>query len=697
LSTTQIIVNEVSLDTFKGEGFPVKITKQINDLRKLVSRNASFTSQISFPRTAKNTGALSGLTPTFKNSKVTPTSLSCVILMNGVTVLSGGRFTLSSKADDRYKGTVFFGNFDFFNLIEGDISELQWATYDQAWERADVDAIKATTTGIVFALASWFRPFGVQSLTAGSVWNTKHDINFSGFHVYARTIITNIIQELGFTYDDSAVTDSLWDELAISCPITKFAISREVDDPLEAEWSKTATQSGTGGAQVMTFDTQIIDVDALFDNGNDKYDIDRTATIGVQLNECSGSFIGSGAATIHFSIRKNSVQIARKNISISGGGSFDFTFSTITTVENGDDLEIRISSSAISSWDVDDGFFRIEDVGAVADHSLNISIGEHIPQIPKKDFLRWVFALLNIQVETDSLSSTVTLKPFDAILTSPEQDWSKNLDISKAIDEGITLPYAQINRFEYFDNEQLIRTDTEGTYSITNPLLRQELILIKSGFGASDGAQRKGIYIRGTAVQELPVIIMHSERLAGMNTTAASAAFTIDSPGAEFTTGNYIEVGGEFRQISARGGDTSGTVSTAFSGNNASQPYTLRSFEVQELIPPRIARIVASQGNYDVVQGTEDVTTSIVGGKEAVFHDDLLWNNIIANSYQNLLDNVANPLIIKPRFRFEASEFAAIDMLKKVYLEQYASSFVINRILQYRSDGLCFVELIRIN
>ncbi|KKL92586.1 hypothetical protein LCGC14_1883180, partial [marine sediment metagenome] len=117
MSTTEIIVNEVSLDTFKGEGFPVKITKQINDLRKLKTRNASFTSQISFPRTAKNTGALSGLTPTFKNSKVTPTSLSCVILMNGVTVLSGGRFTLSSKGEDRYKGTVFFGNFDFFNLL----------------------------------------------------------------------------------------------------------------------------------------------------------------------------------------------------------------------------------------------------------------------------------------------------------------------------------------------------------------------------------------------------------------------------------------------------------------------------------------------------------------------------------------------------------------------------------------------------
>ncbi|KKK53707.1 hypothetical protein LCGC14_3092100, partial [marine sediment metagenome] len=210
-------------------------------------------------------------------------------------------------------------------------------------------------------------------------------------------------------------------------------------------------------------------------------------------------------------------------------------------------------------------------------------------------------------------------------MTSSEQDWSKNLDVSKAVDEGITLPYAQINRFQYLENEMLLRTDTEGIYNISNPLLRQELILILSGFGASDGALRKGIYIRGSAVIELPSIIMHSERLAGMNTTAASDSFTIDSPGAEFTTGNYIEVGGEIRQISARGGDTTGTVSTSFSGNNASQPYALRSFEVQPLIPPRIARIIASQGNYDVVQGTEDVTTSIVGGKEAVFHDDQLW------------------------------------------------------------------------
>ncbi|KKK55856.1 hypothetical protein LCGC14_3070350, partial [marine sediment metagenome] len=268
---------------------------------------------------------------------------------------------------------------------------------------------------------------------------------------------------------------------------------------------------------------------------------------------------------------------------------------------------------------------------------------------------------------------------------------------SKVVDEGITLPYAQNNKFEYAEDEKLVRSDANGNYTIANPVLRKELTLIKSGFGASDGAQRKGIYIRGTAVAEYPVYIMHSQRLTGMNTTAASKTFTIDAEGTDFQVSDYIEVGGEIRQIDSRTSDTGGTTLTTFQNNNASQDWTLRQFEVQELTPPRIARIVASQGDYDMLLAQEDVPTTVSGGLEAVFHDDLLWNNIIANSYQNLLDNVANPLIIKPRFRFEASEFAAIDMLKKVYLEQYASSFVINRILQYRSDGFCFVELIRIN
>ncbi|KKN40272.1 hypothetical protein LCGC14_0735170, partial [marine sediment metagenome] len=149
--------------------------------------------------------------------------------------------------------------------------------------------------------------------------------------------------------------------------------------------------------------------------------------------------------------------------------------------------------------------------------------------------MRGVLALFNVQIDTDSLSSTVTLKPFDDLLTSQEQDWSKNLDMSKKVDENITLPYAQTNNFDYVENAELRRTDTKGTYSISNAILRKELTLITVGIGASDGAQRSGIYVRGTPVAEYPTYIMHTTRLAGMNTTAASTGFTIDAPGVEFT------------------------------------------------------------------------------------------------------------------------------------------------------------------
>ncbi|KKL87238.1 hypothetical protein LCGC14_1936700, partial [marine sediment metagenome] len=219
---------------------------------------------------------------------------------------------------------------------------------------------------------------------------------------------------------------------------------------------------------------------------------------------------------------------------------------------------------------------------------------------------------------------------------------------SKVVDEGITLPYAQNNKFEYAEDEKLVRSDSNGNYTIVNPVLRKELVLVKLGFGASDGAQRKGIYIRGTAVAEYPVYIMRSQRLTGMNTTAGLKSFTIDSEGSDFQVSDYIEVGGNIRQIDSRSSDTAGTVSIVFTTNNASQDWTSRKFEIQDLIPPRIARIVASQGDYKLKEGNEGSWTTVSGGLEAVFTDDLLWNSIIANSYQNLLDNVANPLIIKP-------------------------------------------------
>lgn len=695
MSNTQIIVNEIVLETFKDQGFPVSLTRQINDLRKLKTRNASFTSQITFPNTANNTLALSGLTPTFKNSKVVPTSLSCNILMNGVTVLSFGRFTLSAKNDKQYKGTVFFDNFDFFNLIEGDISQLQWATYDQAWQPADVDAIKATTTGIVFALASWF------DYTSGILSNTIHDINFSGFHAYTRTIVSNIVTELGFSIDDSAVTDSLWDELALACPVTAFASPAVVASPIEASWSNaSSSQSETATTPETTFllefDTQVTDPDALFNNGTDQYDIDRTALIRISLENITGTYtVGSGGGNwLKFGIYKNDI-LLNFPTQISNSGAFNLSEAVVTNVISGDVITSKIILLN-GSVTVDTGaLFNITDSDSLEDPSDTLIIADWIPKIDKRDFLNWIFAIFNVQVETDN--GTVTLKPFDDLLLQPEQNWTKNLDISKPIQETITLPYGQNNKFQYASNNNLKRSDDQGIYTIINDLLKKDVTLIKSGFGATDGAQRDGIYIRGTAVSEYPVYTMSTTRNAGMNTTAASVNITIDNEGASLEVGNYIEVGGEIRQIATVTSDTVATVSTNFDGNNASQAWTLRTFSVKNLTPFRIARIIASQGNYDVVQGTEDVVTSIAGGKEAVFSDSLLWSNIITNSYQNLLDNVANPLIIKARFRFEVSEFASISMLKKVYLEQYASSFYINKILQFRSDGLCFVELIRIN
>ena len=168
------------------------------------------------------------------------------------------------------------------------------------------------------------------------------------------------------------------------------------------------------------------------------------------------------------------------------------------------------------------------------------------------------------------------------------------------------------------------------------------------------------------------------------------------SPGLDFKPGDYIDSGQGVKKIISKSSDTAGICQGSWGGNFGPIIFHWRRFKIGKLTPPRIAYIEKETGVPKLHDGDSLNMTTTTFPYMAKFNERLTWGHIVETEYLNLLKALENPMILRIWAKFSVAEFVAIDFLRPVYLDKYKTRFYLNKINQYKVNGLCQLELIRI-
>jgi len=629
--------SEQSLDLFPGASKDFYITRQIHDIRDLTTRNADFTKRISIPVTAKNTRLLRrGIDGLVNEASKTPSqSVACRVFSGGVPVIPDATLFISTSTnDDKLDIQIFYGNFDFFQEISGDIEELPFddANNDQSftWDEAFINAtMSQRDTGTVFALADWFQPLTSSNFGSGQFITTRHDILISGFFFYTKSLVIEIAKEVGFTIDSSRITDPLYEQLAISCSFPIFVLQESnaifgVNDRSGLGSQFLDTVGGFDQVDIpVTFqDPAVNDPDTLWTGVSNGWTIGTAGTYSLQTDIDVNVTLGNNAsALIELVVNGNAVDQQLFLVSTTGPTTVNLSAVSVLGIN---DL-IQVFATALHGTGGNTAVveilqlpsnFSLATQGADLDRTVSASeMAAFLPEISKRDLLKSVFNTLNIVIQTDPFSKTVVLESFESIKDNAQQDFT--LDVSKDINKSTELTnYFQVNILQYLpqDLPELFRTDIDTTFVFGDARLQKEGVIIELSWGGCDDSP-----IYRSAFRPLPVANIGEY---GIDTIVIQDAWTVaGSPFVNFINDQNLRTGQYIQMITVGVQPTQRIINVIdpktyqcagnWVANNGTMiaPITAVINEVADAEKQlRAVRIIDNQDPYEIVDGDFQMT-----------------------------------------------------------------------------------------
>jgi hypothetical protein len=720
MNDLQIIVNDTPLDLFENSDFYV--TEQVHDLFDLQTRNASFARTLEVPATDKNRMVLQNSFPSFDNQVKSVVRLPCKILFGGVHYVNNGEVSAVEQLEDVISLEFSFSSFSFFEKLTGKfVSELDWSDLDFTFDLAGWESNATQTKDLVTSWMQWFNSENLieQEVYAFSDFRTVHNLDQSGFNLYLKDIARRIIEQNGLIFDDTLILNEIdWDRLTLVCTVDKFLFEEPV---VLGTVEKTIDQienapMGSPLTARISFDNVITDKFGYWDAFNNEFVItDNYARLEFSLS-VNVSYIAQATSNqITLTLYKNGIVV--RQIFKTNSQDFTGSLSIVIPVIAADILHAELS---IEQQDDATLFAGAQlEIQAIQAIDRNIAVSDYIPEIEQGSFLQSLAAYFNAIISTDEIAGVVQLIPYNDLFNNPEKDITQFADVGKEEEKIYVLPYFQQSEFKYKDSD-IRRDDVNAIFNFgTNNILPLAGTLVEIGFEASDNSiWESSMYLDMMEVSSYvmatikPTAELYYEN-AGPTLQPNEFRYYVegtdvprsDPAPTEVKVGDYIEshaftgTNREAKRVATVTNDgVGGTIEGSWLEDlgGVGVRSTIYQFERGNEGAIRIGRRSDLPTNHSIWYNDDNNSQSVLGF-DTNFETSMLWSNLLTNNYQNLLNRLQNPFVLRAWFRFSPSQFQELDLGAPVYLQQYAMKFVINKAEQFDPrTGLSRLELIRI-
>lgn len=427
-------------DTYINVG-SVGVNRQAKVFDNIADNAGDFSYNFDIPLTTPNLQAL-GIDSLVDQLDKSVYTINDVELLNssGETVYKG--YLRVSVVSDSIDASFFSGNNNWFNMITGEMLDLDLTQYDTIINEDNIISSWQNTDGIIFPVINTGEGVTQRSLPT---------FILDDFHpfIYVKNVINKIFTNSGLKLTGSLFSDPVYDRLITS--------NNGGVDPLELESrtvkvSKSDVQVINGVREVVEFNTEeSVGTNSNWSSAQDRYTADVPMRIDATL-------------TLSFAVADSLTIEILKNGTTNVGELEALTISSIVVnisdlfLDTGDYIDVRATDNSAPFSSIGTGRFTITPISISKAFSNSL-----LPDKSQIDFVTDVFSLFNTVIDYDSFSKTVNVDLFKDVVRESEIDISQYVDpVTARVDyTELISDYGKINNFSYAEHD----VDVGNTYN----------------------------------------------------------------------------------------------------------------------------------------------------------------------------------------------------------------------------------------
>jgi len=470
---------DLALDTKVATTFK---TFNIGDLK---SRGISYTNIFKLPKTNTNNTVLANANLHQSSGTKPYEALACKVLNGGIPLIKGVLIIL--EVNTHYNVAVYESSISFFDSL-GDqvLNELDYTSVNSAWNFADLDTLRNTTSGVLAAVMDWgynlYTSAGQIYIANGpSVRNSKYTVPCFYYH----DIIDKIITEAGYTKSGAVFSDALYIKMLIAGERTTQTYTDLFHESVRFSASGIALNVYT--AQSTSFYTVPFPTigfngtRAYYENVAYTYDVTNTDTAALFFSNSFRTQVditvtGGGTVDVRLRLWNGSVYSTLDSVTNIGTGVYNLAYDN-QLLNDGDfvvvDIRPNVGTSTVT---LNYGLFYSQDAAAASETYTYFN--EILPIIKKKDFLKDFMLMFGLLVKEEN--NVLTFKGIDEIINDRASavDWTTKR-VKREDKMNFTFyNYGRTNLFRYKESNDEINLlfIGEGAFTIPNTNLEKERV-----------------------------------------------------------------------------------------------------------------------------------------------------------------------------------------------------------------------------
>ncbi len=424
------------LDT---EGVRIAYSLESFNLKDLAFRKGEFSIDFDLPDTPRNRRLLSYATEDFLSGNTTYQRIEIELLQNGELIKAG--YLRIVAREQSIKTTFFSGASDWIPLLEGSIRDIDLSDFDHTFNTTDITAGLVKESEYVYPLID----YGTWGNTAGTTGDRVSPFDLRPA-AYMRDLLIIMFREIGWKLDGELLDDIWFKRLIIPFSNSEFSHKAPWAADRSLDTIKTAAQSRVGALDDIDFPNE--NTSPANWDGTDTYQPDTSMNVEIKAT-CIFS-----VATTNPILEIHVGGAAVATTTITGAGTFTVSIEQVVDTSSPSAIIIKMNAAA-GTWTIDSGLLII-DVGSeiLSPAGQDFEFSSMLPDISKKDLMRYIFVHRGILPVTDNFSKTLTLSFFRSVPANSQDNWTSKIDGAKKTDYATLFEsYGQNTHFRYLSSE----------------------------------------------------------------------------------------------------------------------------------------------------------------------------------------------------------------------------------------------------
>lgn len=522
----------------------IALTKQVNDIADLESRQGDFTNKFKVPKTTRNR-EIFGFSQAVQSSSSIPYR-KCTVkyVSNGVEVFPSG-YAVVEEAGLFYGITIYSNNADIFAEIDGlKLSDLTLSSLNHVWDKATIISFNTATEDVIYPIVD----YNERIVTANQSQTIYTDSLYPA--MFKHSLVKRIIEGRGWTLDEGqfASDDRYKNDLQLFSnerfensespeeSTTELASPQQqlffgnVGSPPTREWASYYTGGNWvlvprygGGPAFSAIDNLMSPYFEIEDTGNFSANTKWTCPelgryrFNIVIDLTVTSTIGTGAMKPTFMLWNKTQNVIYFDTFWDGG--YNITSGATVTrklnikgegydINQGDEMFVLAWMNDVCDFDAT---LTVDNLDMLFQKMPEIIVGgtvemaSQMPDLTQVEFLKAVFQKYAITPVSDGFQKKVTLRTWKELRDNipVANDWSDLYQEER--DQPVKFRignYCQQNDLTYKQDAGVPLYYGNGSFNIDDQILDPRGTLIELPYGSSI-ASLQACILKGSDVQHI--------------------------------------------------------------------------------------------------------------------------------------------------------------------------------------------------